>query len=157
MLITTRPRWDPKFRRNPVAALRLICAVALTAIAPSRLHAELRLDGSREAVVLQAKEAALGEVLAALAGKFDVRVKSSTTPDGVVDGTYAGPLTAVIAKLLDSYNYVLAPRAAHGHPTLDIILIGRKAPGQPVAPIVTRTTPETPADQWRKIPVKTGR
>jgi hypothetical protein len=50
-------------------------------------HAELLLDGSPDAVVLQAKRAELSEVLDALAGKFDARVRSPIAPNNLIDGT----------------------------------------------------------------------
>jgi hypothetical protein len=127
----------------------MFATVVAAIVASSVGHAEVRLEGSPELIVLDVREATLGEVLDALTGKFDVRVRSPVSLNSRVNGSFTGALTSVVPRLLDSYNYVLSSRQAGGRSTLEIMWIGKKAPAQ-VIPSTTLRTSET-SDQWLKL------
>jgi hypothetical protein len=111
---------------------------------PSIAAIELHVDGSPDAVILRAKQAELSEVLDALTERFGVHVRSPVSPGNPIDGTFAGPLSSVIARLLSAYNYAIVPRKTTGRSGLDIILVGKKSAAgvisSPAAPAIADTS-----------------
>lgn len=71
------------------------------------VSAEVRVDGKREAVHLEARDASLQEVLAALHDRFDLRYRSEDALQAPTTGVFDGPLLRVAARLLDGYDYAM--------------------------------------------------
>jgi hypothetical protein len=67
----------------------------------------LQVQGDAAAVHLDIRKTAIKDVLARLAGTFDVSFRSRTALDEVRDGTYRGSLRQVIARVLDGYDYAI--------------------------------------------------
>jgi hypothetical protein len=76
-----------------------------TATTPAR--AEMRVRGSPEAVRIEARDSSVAEILSALSKAFNMRYRSSANLDKRLSGTYAGPLSRVLARILDGYNFVV--------------------------------------------------
>ena len=104
-------------------------------------HAEVRVSGGADAVVIETRGASLEEVLKALQGSFKFRYRSSGALDDVVSGTYSGPLRRVITRLLEGRNYVFQNSPNY----LDVVIIDASGPGQVSRPPQMKG-PEPPKD-----------
>ena len=90
--------------------LRLRAAIALgvaLAIAPTAVLAEIQVSGSSEAVTIEARDTSVEDILAALSRAFDMDYQSSIDLDKRLYGTYVGPLSRVVTRVLQGYNFVL--------------------------------------------------
>jgi hypothetical protein len=93
-------------RRYWIAGFAL--AVALCAgLAPPPATAEVQVSGSVAALKLEAKNASLDEVLAALRRSYKFDYRSAQALGGSVSGTYSGSLQAVVTRLLEERNFVI--------------------------------------------------
>jgi hypothetical protein len=75
--------------------------------APPQLTADgrsLHIEGDATALRVEVRQTTIADVLSALA-RFNMRYRSSTGLDEVLDGTYAGPLGQVVGRLLSGYDY----------------------------------------------------
>ncbi len=81
-------------------------AILLAALHGSALGAEVRVQGSADAVRVEARDATGSEILAALAGHFPVSTRGATT-DRRLTGTFEGPLGDVVKRVLEGYDYVI--------------------------------------------------
>jgi hypothetical protein len=85
----------------------LIVASAFLLDAGGPLSAEVQVDGRREAVHLEARDASLQEVLAALHDRFNLRYCSIDVLQAQTTGVFDGPLLRVAARVLDGYDYAM--------------------------------------------------
>jgi hypothetical protein len=98
--------------------------------------ASLQLNGDPASVRLQTRHTSVANALAALGAAYHVSIRSTVMLDELRDGTYAGSLRYVIARLLDGYNYVIEEDRAT---TLDVLIVGKsdgKATPAPTMPVV---------------------
>jgi hypothetical protein len=110
---------------------------------------EVRVQGTAQAVRVDARQAPLPEVLSALGTSLGVRHKSLIAVDEVViGGSYSGTLEDVLRRLLKDVNYVIRTQ----QDAVEILIVGR--PGDPPAPVMNKepALPKNtnPATQWRK-------
>jgi hypothetical protein len=84
----------------------IVLGIAL-AISPTPALAETRVSGSPEAVTIEARDGSVEEVLAALSRTFDMGYHSSIDLDKRLNGTYVGPLSRVVTRILEGYSFVL--------------------------------------------------
>ena len=82
-----------------------ICGLLSTA--PTFAQAETRVAGEPMSLRVEAQNATLQEVLAALRSSFGLKYRISTDLNRSVDGTYSGSLREVIPRLLDGYDFFL--------------------------------------------------
>jgi multisubunit Na+/H+ antiporter MnhF subunit len=120
-------------------------AIVLMAILffSASVRAEVNVQGDPTAVRVVAKEATVSEVLNVLA-IFGVRYDKSIGLDGVVNGTYRGPLEHVLSRVLNGYNYVIKMRRDGA---IDVIVVGRT--GDP--PVAGRRPVEAERPGGREI------
>jgi hypothetical protein len=100
-------------RHRGSARFRLFAALTLGSVlvaAPKLAFAETQVQGSPDAVRIEAQDSPIENVLTALGGAFDLRYRSSTNLDKKVTGTYQGPLRRVVARVLEGYNFVLSTK-----------------------------------------------
>jgi hypothetical protein len=71
------------------------------------VSAEVRVDGRREAVHLEVRDASLEEVLAALHDRFNLSYRSDDVLQAQTSGVFDGPLPRVAARLLAGYDYAM--------------------------------------------------
>lgn len=64
----------------------------------------LHIDGDATTLRVEVRQTTIADVLSALA-PFNIRYRSSTGLDDVLDGTYAGSLGQVVGRLLSGYDY----------------------------------------------------
>jgi hypothetical protein len=71
------------------------------------VSAEVQVDGRPEAVHLEAHDASLREVLAALHDRFNLRYRSDEALETPTTGVFDGPLLRIAARILDGYDYAM--------------------------------------------------
>jgi hypothetical protein len=117
----------------------IVLGVAL-AISPTPGLAETRVSGSPDTVTIKARDASVGEVLAALSSTFHMDYHSSIDLDKRLNGTYVGPLSRVVTRVLEGYSFVLKTDNGSifvtvvGTPTPLAANPVNPAPGDPRAP-----------------------
>src|ERR1700719_1090098 len=82
-----------------------IAALLVTAPLGHAIGADVRVQGSAEAVRVEARDPTGTQILAALASHFALSYRGST--DSRFNGTFKGPLREVVKRVLDGYNYVI--------------------------------------------------
>jgi hypothetical protein len=108
-----------------------------SAIAPTSAHAETQVRGTPQAIVVEAQNATVEEVLAALTDTFKVRFRSAANLDKRLTGTYAGTLQQAVSRILKGYDFVVKS----GPAGLEITLLGSGTPAAVVgARAATRPT-----------------
>jgi hypothetical protein len=102
------------------------------AIAPTWAWAETQVHGTPQAVVVEAQNATVEEILVALTDTFKVEFRSAANLDKRITGTYQGTLQQAVSHILQGYDFVVKS----GQAGLEITLLdGRK---KPVAVVGTR-------------------
>ena len=71
-------------------------------------RAEVRMEGSPEALRLDVTDTKLGDVLNTLKARFNLRYRANDALEGRITGSFHGPLQRVVARLLEGYDYVIA-------------------------------------------------
>src|SRR5260370_8534328 len=142
----------------------IMLGVALAA-APTAALADAQVRGSPEAVIIEARNTSVEEILKALSGTFDVHYRSSANLQMQVTGNYEGPLPRVMKRILDGYSYFLktgdgriditvldaprpAPRSSASTPFRVVGLPADTVPAQPppaFAAVEQSLTPASPA------------
>src|SRR5438445_7461094 len=90
--------------RRACAAAALITAVV--AILPAySVRAEVRVSGTAEALRIEARDAAVADVLSALNASLGLQFRSSAPLERRVSGTFAGSLRRVLARVLEGYDF----------------------------------------------------
>jgi hypothetical protein len=75
--------------------------------APTPVLAEVQVSGSADAITIEARDTSVEDILAALSRAFDIDYRSSIDLDKRLYGTYVGPLSQVVTRILQGYNFVL--------------------------------------------------
>ena len=79
----------------------------------SPVEAGMSIEGSVDALQLEANGASLEDVLAGLGAKFNLHYHASAALDGSITGTYQGPLARVASRLLADYDFVIKRSDEH--------------------------------------------
>jgi len=139
---------------SPRLALRaaIVLGVAL-AIAPTPALAEIQVRGSPEAVTIEARDTSVEEILEALSHAFDMDYQSSVDLDKPLNGTYVGPLSRVLTRILQGYNFVLK----NDNGSIAVTVVGTPYPYAPAATSAPTTVaasgnPQAPAP----VPQRSG-
>lgn len=103
-LIGRAPRKRSRFEAFAAGAV-IVLGVALTAPAPALAKAQV--EGSPDAVRVEAENTSIEEILAALGNTFALRYRSSINLGKQLSGTYRGPLERVVRRILEGYDFVL--------------------------------------------------
>jgi hypothetical protein len=115
--------------------LLLVLWIACFGFAPPA-RAEIRVSGTSNAVKIETQEATLGEVLEALRSSFKLQYRSTGTLDRVVNGTYSGSLSRVIARLLEDQSYIIQSYQND----LEVVILGPGKPMQVTGPVGPATS-----------------
>jgi hypothetical protein len=86
--------------------IAVLLGAALT-VAPVPVLAETQVSGTPKAVRIEARDAPLEEILAALNRAFGVHYQLSVNLDKRLTGTYEGFLPQVLARILNGYRFGL--------------------------------------------------
>jgi hypothetical protein len=96
-------------------------AVLIAGLArPPYARAETIITGVQDDLTLEAHDASIQDVLAALGTKFGLRYRNITAIDRRFDGTYEGSLHRVMTRLLDGSSYVMSTDGGH----IEVIMVG---------------------------------
>ena len=138
--------WPNRLSRS-LRCLRALVLV-LPPLACCAAATEVSVKGTAAALRVEAQQAPLTKVLAALGESLGVRHSSLIALDDVtVGGTYSGTLEDVLRRLLNGLNYVITTREE----AIEIVIVGR--PGEPPPPFVGKPPASppnaNPAAQWR--------
>src|SRR5260370_18111495 len=134
---------------------------AALAIAPTPVLAEMQVRGSPDGVRIEARDARVEEILAALSRAFGMHYQLSSKLDKRLTGTYVGSLRRVVTRILDGYNFILktdngsivvtvlgTPSAAAAAPVSSGPKVVGQSPAQPPSvgedrarPIASTSTP----------------
>ena len=109
------------------AAAWSIVAVLVAALHGQAVGADIRVQGSRDAVRVEAHDATRGEILAALAGRFALRYRGATD-NSPQTATFEGSLREVVRRVLEGYDYVINTNRKDG--MLDVLVL---SPGSNMA------------------------
>lgn len=96
-----------------------IAALLATAPLSHAIGADVRVQGTVDAVRVEARDATGTQILAALAGRFALRYRGSTDGRGF-SGTFEGPLREVVKRVLDGYNFVINTKGDG----LEVVVLG---------------------------------
>jgi hypothetical protein len=102
--------WLPLQRTGPWRVIFCL-AGALILFGTVGSNAELRISGDRNAVVLEAHDASLQEILEAFRTSFELQYNTAAGLEHKVTGTYAGSLQRVLSRLLTGNDYVIRSTA----------------------------------------------
>ncbi len=100
--------------------------LALATLATCPAGAETKVDGDAAAVRLQARDASVEEILAALHERFGMNYRGLPPATRCINAAFEGPLNRVVARVLDGYDFVIKRDAA----TLDVVVLGGGSPRQ---------------------------
>jgi hypothetical protein len=120
-----------------------IAAVIFAAHPANSLHAEVRVQGPAGSVRVEAHDATVAEILAALGERFALRYRGATGNDSVT-ATFEGPLRRVTGRVLDGYNYFIETRGD----VLEVVVLG--AASSQAAPATMYTPLTHPAKNVRR-------
>jgi len=94
-------------RRSRMLQAAVLIAVALAGVTASA-SAEVRVEESASgAIVVEARDATVGQVLQALAASHKIQIHASDALSRTITGTYSGKLSHVLSRILDGYNYFI--------------------------------------------------
>jgi hypothetical protein len=131
------------------ATLRRGCFCALATALSCGLAtigcAEVRIEGSPEAIHVTTDHDAIADVLSAVASNFNVKYRTAIPLDAAAATTYAGSLRQVISRLLDGYDYVIKT----DQETTEIAVSGRSSKVVAPSPAAKTPPPEGILSRWR--------
>ena len=103
-----------------------------SAIGSTPALAELQVRGSPEAVRIEAQDAPVEDILAALSRAFGMDYQLSINVDKRLSGAYVGSLPRVLTRILDGYNFIL--KTNNGSFTVTVVGIPYPAGTFPMLP-----------------------
>jgi hypothetical protein len=104
---------------------------ALSQLTAQRGAGSLHIDGDAAALHVEVQQTTIADVLSALE-TFNIRYRSSIGLDETLNGTYAGSLGHVVARLLNGYNYATKQNGSR----LEVTIFGKVGEFAVPAPIV---------------------
>src|SRR3954471_4401536 len=96
--------------------LRFLLGLAVLVAGPAYPRdalAQTTITGREDGLRVEARDASVQEVLAALGARFGLRYRNITGLDRRINGTYEGSLHRVVTRLLDGSSYVLSTGDGH--------------------------------------------
>ena len=117
----------------------LVPAILLAALFPGHsVRADARITGEPDAVRVEARNAPVEEVMAALGTSFGLRYRATVSTGRRITGTYEGSLQRVVTRLLDGYNFVMKTSPAG----VEVMVYGVVKPGEAsLAPKTVQAVP----------------
>jgi hypothetical protein len=126
-------------RRTLGLAVALSCSLATIA------RADVRIEGTLEAVRVTTSQDAIADVLKAFAATFNVKYRSASPLDAAASPLYEGSFGQVIARLLKDHNYVIK----RDREATEIVVFGRR--GETAVPAAAPKDPPSKGvlSRWR--------
>jgi len=82
-------------------------AVAVVALYAHPAGAEVSVMGDAKAVLIEARDASVEDVMAALGANFGLQYRGTATLERRITGSYRGSLQHVIRRVLDGYDFIM--------------------------------------------------
>lgn len=120
-----------------------IAGVIFAALFTNSLRAEVRVQGQAGDVRVEAHDATVAEILAALGERFALRYRGTTGSDGVT-ATFDGSLRYIVGRVLDGYNYFIETRGD----AIEVVVLGAASSHAVPAPVYA--PPTYPAKNVRR-------
>jgi hypothetical protein len=120
-----------------------LLTIALTALHASSARAEVRVAGELKAVQLEARDASVEDVMAALAASFGLQYRGTAALERRITGTYRGSLQHVLRRLLDGYDFIMKTNLDD----VDVTVLSGGKPGEaraamtPLPPMMAPAAP----------------
>jgi hypothetical protein len=92
---------------TPLLFGRIVIAVLSLLTISVVAHAKVRVSGARVAMIVDARNASLNEVVGGINAAFDARISLTSTINLTINGRYIGSLRQVLSRMLDGHNYIL--------------------------------------------------
>jgi hypothetical protein len=102
--------------------IALMLALAL-AIVPTTAFAGLKVSGDPGAVMVEAQNVSIEEILTALSQQFNFRYRSLANLETQVTGTYRGPLRRVLTRILGGHDFIV--KSSNGLMEVTVVEKGR--------------------------------
>ena len=118
-----------------------ILVAALLACSSVAAQAQIRVDGPADAVRIDVVNAPLHDVLGALQTRFGLRYRSNVALDTVRTAKFHAPLSRVIARLLEGYDFVstVTPEG------IDVLILPQSEAANIVIPSIVSARAPAPA------------
>jgi len=84
-----------------------LMTIALAALPAGSAAAEVNVTGDSKAVQIEAHDASIEDVMAALGASFGLQYRGTATLDRRITGSYRGTLQHVIRRVLDGYDFIM--------------------------------------------------
>src|SRR5215470_19041107 len=84
-----------------------LMTIALAALPAGSAGAEVNVTGDSKAVQIEAHDASIEDVMAALGASFGLQYRGTATLDRRITGSYRGTLQHVIRRVLDGYDFIM--------------------------------------------------
>ena len=110
-------------RERANAIVLPIVGLLLAGLLSDRVRAEIRVQGTAMDVRVEARDATIAEILAALSERFALRYRGAPGSQAVT-ATFEGPLRHVVARVLYGYNYIISS----GGQGLEVIVLSTQSP-----------------------------
>jgi hypothetical protein len=131
--------------KRPRTGLLWLATIALAMLVHAgSAYAEVVVTGPAESVSVEARNASVEEVLAALAKSFGVRYRTKTPLARRLNGSYAGSLDRVVRRILEGHDFFVKT----GPEGLEVVVIGQagvpQSGGAPAMAVRAVTAPDMP-------------
>ena len=107
-------------RRQRCFFYSVVLSLFLTCEVGARASAEVHISGTADNLVVQAKNANIGEVLEGIRSTLKLRVELAGSTARQFNGSYAGALRRVLSRLLDGESFIISS-APDG---MNIVILG---------------------------------
>jgi len=111
--------------------------VAIGCLVPSMAEAEVQVSGSRAALVVNAHNAPLADVLHTIGAASGVHLAMAGSGSPTINGRYTGSLRHVLSQLLDGRNYVVKWSGDQ----MTVVLLTNTEAGAPRRPVLGAIPP----------------
>jgi len=91
----------------PRARSAWLLAVVLLALQAAPAGAEVNVTGDVKALVIEARDASVEDVMSALGSHFGLQYRGTAGLERRISGSYRGSLQHVIRRVLDGYNFIM--------------------------------------------------
>ena len=108
----------------------LVIASLLFASTLAVVHAEVRVRGNADVIRVEAHDATVAQVLAALKQQRDINVRGGVG-NKLISGTFEGPLRYILTRVLEGHDYVIV----HNGGVLELLMLSEE-PRQAAIPAV---------------------
>jgi|HubBroStandDraft_6_1064221.scaffolds.fasta_scaffold44832_1 hypothetical protein len=129
-------------RRNPLAPQFAVALFFSWCLTGGDSAAEVRISGMQDRVVLQANDASVPEIIAALRRAIGLEVTLRGTVEKKFTGMYSGSVHYVLTRLFTSENYILQTTSSG----IKIVLLGQSVSDDEARPgLLALQRPRLPA------------